>query len=236
MEQNNHITLSSAISSSLYSNGSMPETAKKCPTQQTTLYGLCRPFLVLMRLGGMFFIQPDLPEKSSNNNGQSSNSAQSSVTFNYFNEKVQQWRTFERSSMIYSFILFAVGLTYCAKYIYTFVVGVSGLSLTKEHLSSIVSHTCYFMWIVQQLTVHAIFIMACWRPSKVTELFRRWEDLRYTCAQPDVCKFPSFGEDFGWRRNVVSFLAVFHCICQWMSIDFALIIPSKEVCQVTLRP
>ena len=101
------------------------------------------------------------------------------------------------------------------------------LSICFPHSGIIVSHACFFLWIFQILVIHVIFLKICWRPSKLAELFRRWDDLRYPCPVAG-CTCPSFGDDFRWRRNVISGLAIFHTFCQWMASDFPVIVSSPQ--------
>ncbi|OQV12922.1 hypothetical protein BV898_12843 [Hypsibius exemplaris] len=190
----------------------------------TSLYKLCQPFLILMRIGGLFFIHPHGGPISDRKILEASSATLTSSS----KPGPTKWERFERISIVYSFLVLSVGLLFGAKFVYTMVYGLSRLAtpLNRTSLGLIVSHSAYLGWIVQMILGQIIFLRACLRPSSLTEFFLRWESLRYFCADEKNCSSsPSFGKDFCWRRNVISFLAVLHCILQWMSVDFPLLLP-----------
>ncbi|OQV12920.1 hypothetical protein BV898_12841 [Hypsibius exemplaris] len=195
----------------------------------TSLYKLCRPFLILMRLGGLFFIQPSSLAGNKIHDVTATTLTDSQVG------SFQKWEKFERASMWYSFIVLGFGLAWAGKFIYSMVFGLSGIAFTQSNLSVIVSHCGYLCWVLQINITQMIFLRACLGSRKLPELFMKWETLRYSCAMKE-CDSPNFGSDFRWRRNLVSFLAILHCVLQWMSADFPIIIsgPNYAILRGTL--
>ncbi|OQV16927.1 hypothetical protein BV898_08933 [Hypsibius exemplaris] len=191
----------------------------------TSLYQQCRPFLILLRLGGLFFIHPGSGPITTHNKIHDATSP--TRVSNSHKNSPKIWERFERFSIVYSFVVLLICLAFAAKFLYSIIYGISGLPFTQANLSVIVSHFSYMAWITQINISQIIFLRACLSPSRLPELFMKWEYLRYPCPVKE-CSAPSFGKDFRWRRNVVSFFAVLHCVLQWMSTDFGLIIPSKE--------
>ncbi|OQV12921.1 hypothetical protein BV898_12842 [Hypsibius exemplaris] len=94
----------------------------------TSLYKLCRPFLILMRIGGLFFIHPnggpDFDVKTHE---------VSSATFSSSSKpSPTKWERFERGSIIYSFIVLSVGLAFGGKFVFTMVYGISSLWMSAD--------------------------------------------------------------------------------------------------------
>ena len=123
--------------SSVYSvRDGAPNYSNKVPVScsTTSLYGLVRPFLVLMRLGGMFYIQPEQPAPLSLSTNQIHPHSPEPVSVDSFPEKSRKWATFERYSIFYCFGLLLVGIAYCAKFLYSFWVGVHDRTFTQANL------------------------------------------------------------------------------------------------------
>ena len=192
----------------------MPATPARTPSTVASLspsedevkrksfYALCRPFLVIMRLGGMFFMQPQNYALN-----RITSASKSITTLDPPLKPHRYW--LEIVSKIYCILGFFFVCIFGGKFFYSFHSGISKIKLSPDNLALVVGRVGYTIWIVQIILTHLIFLRSCWRHKGMTRVFASWERLQYECCWQ---KCPSFAELFCSRRNILCILATVHSV------------------------
>ncbi|OQV24976.1 hypothetical protein BV898_01185 [Hypsibius exemplaris] len=180
--------------------------------RRNSLYGLFRPLLILMRLGGMFYIQPKALHLQLNRIKDLSITVRPPATAGHQLSSSRRcrrgtlWEWFERCSQLYCILVFIIILTYGGKFLYNFQFGVGRLPFSVCNLGVIVGHSAYAIWIVEVMLTQAIMLHACWNKAQMYQLFTGWDHLYFPCPLASgTC--PSFAELFRGRRNLLVGLA-----------------------------
>jgi 7tm Chemosensory receptor len=188
--------------------------------QQNTVYALFRPFLVIMRISGIFFVQPKaLHLHLEKMLKLSPRTLRESAEKDHW-----KWEWFERCSKVYCITAFLLVWTLGAKFIYSFKFGVEKLAFSQANLGHIVNHSAYAISVVHVVSTHFLFLQACWNEKKMFSLFKNWDRLHFTCPFP-AGSCLSFADNFRWRRNILFTLLTCNIILQVSSWIFPLIIP-----------
>jgi hypothetical protein len=159
-----------------------------------SLYAAFRPFFVLMRLGGLFFIQPKalhLHLSQMQNTDDLSfhqaetNSNDNSVSSQKLTQKGHsKWELFEQWSRVYCFGVFLMVWIFGAKFLYSFRYAMEGLKFSQANLGLIVTQMDYAIWIVQIIITHFLMLRACWNQNEMFSLFLGWDRLHFSCPLP----------------------------------------------------
>ncbi|OQV24972.1 hypothetical protein BV898_01181 [Hypsibius exemplaris] len=199
------------------------------------LYCLCRPFVFLMRIGGIFFIQPGTPPEDYSC-GAHCSTPQKNVSIIPKKDAPtsnNSWKDPQQWGRLYCLLAFTLMVAYFVKSTYSYCFGIHLLQLNDDPLESTlatyVTNTRYLAWVAQMVIVHVIFLRACANPKGMFKLFISWEKLRFHCPVSGCTQ--TFDPSFIRKRNVVVILAGFHLIVQYLSVVLAFV-PSDEYSQL----
>ncbi|XP_055337431.1 uncharacterized protein LOC129587627 [Paramacrobiotus metropolitanus] len=184
------------------------------------LFQLCRPFLHILRLGGLFFINPGIHTRQP---------ANTSVTPGDITPKSRgyQWRhRLEQFCRIYSIIIFLVTVAFSIHVICGVIAKFTGVPITYDNLGQLVNAVTFLLWIAQLLIVHVIMLRACWRKAGIVAFFMCWDGMRYRCAF-DLCKCNNFAQKFDRKIKTLSVIAVVHLLIVIAGQVEALVIPTR---------
>ena len=196
-----------------------------------SVYQLFRPFLILMRLGGVFFMRR--PPEATN------------LTPNLSSRDfAQNWRG--KCSRTYCFVAFLGLCLYGGKFLYSFYYNLAQLKLSHETLGAIVNGLGDGLWFIQVFLTHLILLRACWSASGMTHLFASWERLQYEFDggkghswERLQCKFDggkghSFSETFGRRVKTICGIAAVHCALSLIMFLGPVFIVAEEFSELRL--
>ncbi|OQV16665.1 hypothetical protein BV898_09177 [Hypsibius exemplaris] len=193
--------------------------------RRNPLFRVCRPFLVLMRVGGAFYVPVHaILADEPNVDDEDQQSLQCSLEKASAQRTRQRWRPrskmekFELASKGYClFSLFCV-LVYTGRFVFGLAYMLPDQFSTfnsGQDLARLLSKIAIAVWFLNVIVVQLIFLRACWDKSKFYNLFIKWEEWRYISRNS---KCTAFAERFLPRRNVVTALAVILLIPQLLSV------------------
>ncbi|GAU91616.1 hypothetical protein RvY_03839 [Ramazzottius varieornatus] len=196
------------------SNGPTVEMETDIDLYHNQGYLLCRPFLWLMRLGGMFFLRTQaiiLTQKGQN--GQ-----QVFVKGRILDETlVARWVNVERVSKAWSLLVLLINAVYAGKFLYSVVYGLRQLNFTQKDLGPIGAHCAFAVSIFMVITTQLIFLKNSLGSSGLFEFFCQWRYLHYRCAgNEDSCA--NFRKSFTFRRNVICVIVGIHLAAHIFSL------------------
>jgi hypothetical protein len=161
---------------------------------RNSLYAAFRPFFVLMRLGGLFFIQPKALHlhlsQMQNTDDLSFHQAETNSNDNSVSSQKltgkghSKWELFEQWSRVYCFGVFLMVWIFGAKFLYSFRYAMEGLKFSQANLGLIVTQMDYAIWIVQIIITHFLMLRACWNQNEMFSLFLGWDRLHFSCPLP----------------------------------------------------
>lgn len=208
------------------------EEEHACALQDNVLYSLCRPFIVLLRLGGMFFIQPG-PMKNFrkvNSVAPSFTVTNSKNVLREYNKNTKNYVIFEKLSKIYCLFASLMVVLFCTRFIYSSSYGfrhnMSG-HVNNQNLFLMIGYISYSLWIFQLMCIHFILLHACWKAEGFFRFFLAWDTLRFRCSDVN-CELANFHHTVKSRRNFLTAVAVLHLAVQMYSVWGPLLVLGTE--------
>ncbi|OQV22215.1 hypothetical protein BV898_03717 [Hypsibius exemplaris] len=195
--------------------------------RQNPLFRVCMPFLLLMRIGGAFFMPVHAILKNPHqslleHDPQPLSCSLEAPPTTFKQKKIARVRTrmekFELTSKVYCLFSFFWVLAYTGRYVwslfYTLPNQLANFNSGRD-LAHLLTKIANGVWFVNVLVVHVIFLRACSDKSKFFNLFMKWEKWRYISRNKNCT---AFADRFLPRRNVVTAFAVIVLIPQLLSV------------------
>jgi hypothetical protein len=183
--------------------------------RSNSLYKLCSPFLIFMRIGGAFFLPTTATNCSPNEI--LTLSSEDSNDVKTIRKRRTRIEIFETLSKLYCFVVLICNLGYAGKFLFGFISTVPRLSrdFSGQDFAVTLSKFASLVWFVNIISVQLIFIRACWDKSLIYRLFMKWEDWHYN-SRNDQCR--SLSERFLLQRNIFVVLTVILVILSLLSV------------------
>ncbi|XP_055344491.1 uncharacterized protein LOC129592471 [Paramacrobiotus metropolitanus] len=156
--------------------------------KDTNLYKLFRPFLLLFRIGGMFFGDAFRTDSTA--------------------PRIQ--RIIEAFFCFYSTVALLLCWFDTSVFVYACYHRWHDLPMTFEDMPTIVEYISRNLWAVQFCVVFLIFYRASLSKHGWSYFIRQWETLSYNCVFPNCKGHERFHREFRKRRNVLLTVALVH--------------------------
>ncbi|XP_055337769.1 uncharacterized protein LOC129587852 [Paramacrobiotus metropolitanus] len=218
------LTRASSTQESAETRSRMKHTMELLDLNDNVLYQICRPFILVMRIGGIFFLPTKLERvKDCHSN-------------NYIPDEPDDFGAGRRTNrnrsellcQIYCCTALCIVVTYGCKFAYNFYAVITPMGdnvMTTTNLATLVLMLSFSNWHINMIFSHFIMLRACWRSSLIYEFFVLWERARYICPEENCNRFCT---RFRSIRNVVVMSALFCVFANMLSVFLPLLIASKD--------
>ncbi|XP_055330759.1 uncharacterized protein LOC129583075 isoform X2 [Paramacrobiotus metropolitanus] len=185
------------------------------PIRENLFFLLCRPFLRLMRLGGMFFMPLSFVR------------GEHSALINQYMGNRYARGCFELLSHCYCVLVFAIMALFCGKSLFTihYAIQHNHINISNENLGGLVQAVVYGVWIIQILLTHVVFIYACWKDEGIAHLMAFWEHTHFRCLDPN-CRYLYRKRGLYRSRNKFMFFGVLNIAVQICTLLLPMLVPA----------